>query len=102
MRQARQNFAVVADEIQLAEQSTESTRVIDSMVSELQEETRRIPSEPWKTPDRPLRRDMVSVRDTEVKYRDIAEAVEGSLKLIEALSAGSRQMSGTRTASWKS
>lgn len=86
-------FAVVADEIRkLAEQSTESTRVIDSMVSELRKNSQDS-VRTMENAGSAIEAQLVSVRDTEVKYRDIAEAVEGSLKLIEALSADSRQMS---------
>lgn len=86
-------FAVVADEIRkLAEQSTESTRVIDSMVKEL----RRNSQSSVKTMDQvtaAISSQLVSVKETETKYKEIASAVDSSLDLITNLSTSSQQMS---------
>jgi len=86
-------FAVVADEIrQLAEQSTQSTKIIDSMVAELRKNSQDS-VRTMETVSEAIQAQLSSVSDTEVKYRDIAESVEGSLNLIGVLSADSQQMS---------
>lgn len=85
-------FAVVADEIRkLAEQSTESTRVIDSMVAELRKNSQASVMN-MDVVASAIAAQLASVRDTETKYKDIAGSVENSLDLIGALSASSGQM----------
>lgn len=85
-------FAVVAQEIRkLAEQSTESTRIIDEMVSELIKNS----LSSVKTTEQvtmAIASQLNSVSDTEVKYKDIAKAVENSLVLIADLNANSEHM----------
>ncbi len=89
-------FAVVADEIRkLAEQSTESTRVIDSMVAELRKNS-QASVQKMQEVTAALLSQMESVQDTEVKYKEIAGSVDNSLSLITILNAGSQQMSSNK------
>lgn len=86
-------FAVVADEIRkLAEQSTESTRVIDNMVVELMKNS-QASVRTMEQVTSAIISQLTSVRDTESKYKDIAGSVENSLDLITILSTSSQQMS---------
>ncbi len=89
-------FAVVAEEIRkLAEQSTKSTQVIDTMVAELMKNS-QASVKTMEQVTEAIAAQLISVRDTEAKYRDIAGSVENSLDLIAILSASSQQMSLTK------
>lgn len=85
-------FAVVAEEIRkLAEQSTESTKAIDTIVNELlknSQESVKTASSVAEAIEQQLR----SVTDAEKKYREISEAVDDSLGLIGELSKESHNM----------
>lgn len=86
-------FAVVADEIRkLAEQSTESTRVIDSMVTDLRKNSQASVKN-MEQVTAAIGSQLESVKDTEIKYKEIAGAVDNSLNLITDLNTSSHQMS---------
>ncbi|MCY6354244.1 methyl-accepting chemotaxis protein [Clostridium sp. ZS2-4] len=85
-------FAVVADEIgKLAEQSTNSTKVIDEMVKTLQNNA----SVAVRTMDQVegiLKEQVQNVKTTEEKYKEIAEAMEKSEKSVEVLNESGLKM----------
>lgn len=85
-------FAVVADEIRkLAVQSTESTRTIDGIVSELQKNSQASVRTAGEVAAA-IAQQLVSVADTEKKYLEISKAVEDSLGYIADLNDSSGQM----------
>ncbi len=85
-------FAVVADEIRkLAVQSTESTRTIDGIVSELQKNSQASVRTAGEVAAA-IAQQLVSVSDTEKKYLEISKAVEDSLGYIADLNDSSGQM----------
>lgn len=85
-------FAVVADEIRkLAEQSAESTRAIDSIVAELQKNSQASVSTALAV-ETAIEQQLISVGDTDKKYREISQAVDDSLTLIKELTDESKKM----------
>ncbi|KDR94951.1 methyl-accepting chemotaxis sensory transducer with Cache sensor [Peptoclostridium litorale DSM 5388] len=85
-------FAVVADEIRkLAEQSTESTRTIDNSVVKLQENS-GISVETIKKVSGLIKSQIESVKTTEMKYKDISNAMKMSEDAIERLIDASDNM----------
>lgn len=85
-------FAVVADEIRkLAVQSTESTRTIDSIVSELQKNSQASVRTAGEVAAA-IAQQLISVADTENKYLEISKAVEDSLGFIADLNDSSGRM----------
>ena len=85
-------FAVVADEIRkLAEQSTESTRIIDTSVIKLQENS-GISVDTIKSLTKLIESQIESVKTTEIKYKDISKAMKFSEAAIERLISASDNM----------
>lgn len=85
-------FAVVADEIRkLAEQSAESTRAIDNIVADLQKNSQASVTTALAV-ENAIEEQLVSVGDTDRKYREISQAVEDSLSLIKELTHESTKM----------
>ena len=85
-------FAVVADEIRkLAEQSTESTRTIDNSVAKLQENS-GISVDTIKKVSELIKSQIESVKTTEIKYKDISNAMKVSEEAIQRLIAASDNM----------
>ncbi len=86
-------FAVVADEIRkLAEQSTSSTKIIDSMVKTLQDDA----AFAVRTMDEVkniLEEQISNVNVTKTKYTDIAEAIKASEKAVKIIGAAGVKMS---------
>lgn len=85
-------FAVVAEEIRkLAEQSTDSTKVIDSMVNELVKNSQSS-VDTMKILNQSIEDQLKSVYDTEIKYNDISTSVENSMELIRTITSNSEKM----------
>ncbi|QHQ60224.1 hypothetical protein Ana3638_05070 [Anaerocolumna sedimenticola] len=95
--EAGKGFAVVADEIrQLAEQSTISTNVIDSMLEDLNNNVRNADnqSEAVKTA---VKLQSESVNETKVKYISIMDNIKTIDHEIEALDTVSNKMEQSRS-----
>jgi methyl-accepting chemotaxis protein len=85
-------FAVVAEEIRkLAEQSADCTRSIDLIVNELQKNSLASVQTATEVATA-IEQQLISVGDTDTKYREISQAVEDSLHLIKELSGESQRM----------
>lgn len=90
--EAGKGFAVVADEIRkLAEQSTESTKEIDTIVQELIESS-KLAVETIHRVSAIIKEQVESVKFTEDKYQEIFKAVEVSVKAIENLNISESNM----------
>ncbi|KJS82948.1 MAG: chemotaxis protein [Peptococcaceae bacterium BICA1-8] len=85
-------FAVVAEEIRkLAEQSTNSTKIIDDMVRNLQADA----TNAVKTMEEVeiiLKEQVENVNLTEGKYKEIAEAINKSRESVETIKNAGKQM----------
>lgn len=78
-------FAVVADEIRkLAEQSTESTKVIDEMVHNLQKDSKEA-VEIMKRVKVIVEEQALHVSHTEGNYREISDAIESSVEVVNII-----------------
>ena len=83
--EAGQGFAVVADEIRkLAEQSTESAKEIESIVQELQTKSTNT-IETMKNVREIVQEQVDAVKETEIRFSGIAEALEITKQIIEKL-----------------
>ncbi|QZY55917.1 methyl-accepting chemotaxis protein [Crassaminicella profunda] len=95
--EAGKGFAVVAEEIRkLAEQSTLSTKEIDFVVKELVKNS----SDAVTTMENVsgiVGKQVESVKDTEIKYKEIAHAIEVSEKAIEKLNVAGSEMENKKT-----
>jgi len=90
--EAGKGFAVVADEIRkLAEGSTESTAVIDTMLDELMHSTEQADSKSASVRDA-VERQTASVSATMEKYTTIAETIRAINHEIQGLEAVSQEM----------
>ncbi|WFD10730.1 methyl-accepting chemotaxis protein [Tepidibacter hydrothermalis] len=85
-------FAVVAEEIRkLAEQSTNSTKIIDDMVGNLQQNaTKAVKS--MEDVEKILKEQVENVNLTESKYKEIAEAMKKSRESVETINKSGKQM----------
>lgn len=85
-------FAVVAEEIRkLAEQSTDSTKIIDDIVKNLQQDATKA----VKTMDEVAKTLKVQVENVDLaegKYREIAESINQSREAVETIAEAGRQM----------
>lgn len=89
---AGRGFAVVADEIRkLAEQSTESTKEIDTIIQELTDSS-KLAVETIHKVNEIIAEQVESVRETEDKYKEIFKAVEKSVTAIENLNISEKNM----------
>jgi methyl-accepting chemotaxis protein len=85
-------FAVVAEEIRkLAEQSSESTKSIDKIVAELQKNSLASVQTVIEV-TKAIEQQLVSVGETDGKYREISDAVKDSLIHIQNLNQSSKKM----------
>ena len=85
-------FAVVAEEIRkLAEESTDSTKVIDDMIKNLRQDAARA-VETMKRVEKILKDQFESVSLTGSKYREIAEGMDKSKETVEAITETGIQM----------
>ncbi len=90
--EAGRGFAVVAEEIRkLAEQSTKSTKEIDSVVEELTENAMRAVKR-METVSEIVRAQSESVTRTESKYGEISLAVQNSVEAIQKMRNFSKQI----------
>ncbi|AGA70677.1 methyl-accepting chemotaxis protein [Desulfitobacterium dichloroeliminans LMG P-21439] len=90
--EAGRGFSVVAEEIRkLAEQSSTSTKSIDSVVKELQHNTQDAVKtmERVSTISKQQAEKVISSKD---KYRLIAEAMDGAIKAVEELNVSGAEM----------
>jgi methyl-accepting chemotaxis protein len=85
-------FAVVADEIRkLAEQSANSTKIIDAMVSDLQHDTVKT-VKIMEEVDLILKEQVQNVNLAESKYTEIAEAIGKSKQAVESIKETGNQV----------
>ncbi len=85
-------FAVVADEIRhLAEQSTNSTKTIDTMVKQLQQDSQEAVSIMEKL-GLVLQEQTTKVNDAEAKYKEISVAIEKSVEAVTVINNTSFEM----------
>lgn len=85
-------FAVVADEIRkLAEQSTESTKIIDNMVKALQQDSEKA-VEIMEGVEVIIKEQMESMNFTENKFKEMNEAMKESKQAVEILNQAKKQM----------
>jgi methyl-accepting chemotaxis protein len=85
-------FAVVAEEIRkLAEQSTQSTKEIDNMVNELVENASNA-VQTMEIVSSIVKEQIKSAKETELKYKEIASAIENTENSIETLSISGKEM----------
>ncbi len=85
-------FAVVADEIRkLAEQSTNSTKVIDEMVNELQSDS-QMAVETMKQVQTILKEQVDNVNVTEEKFKNIEDAIKKAEEVSTILNEASIEM----------
>ena len=90
-------FAVVAEQIRrLAEQSTNSTHMIDEQIDTLQKDVRNATQVIEKVKDM-LREQNEDAKITDRKYMDIDEAVKTMVAIAEELSKGSKLMTKAKT-----
>ena len=90
--EAGRGFAVVAEEIRkLAEQSTKSTRAIDDIVNQLKEDS-KIAVESMQVASTVVEKQEESVKLTEHKFVQIANAMEKAESAIEMINALSQTM----------
>jgi methyl-accepting chemotaxis protein len=85
-------FAVVAEEIRkLAEESTDSTKVIDDMIKNLRQDAAQA-VEIMKRVEKILKEQFESVSTTESKYREIAEEMDKSKETVQTINQTGIQM----------
>ena len=85
-------FAVVANEIRkLAEQSTESTKVIDEMVNNLQKDSKEA-VDIMKRVKKIVEEQAIHVTNTEGNYRVISDAIESSVEAVNTINKTSSVM----------
>jgi methyl-accepting chemotaxis protein len=85
-------FAVVADEIrQLAEQSTESTKIIDNMVKSLQHDSKKA-VDIMESVSEIIKEQMENMNETESKFNEMSEAINKSAKAVEIITESGIQM----------
>ncbi|MCT4597440.1 MAG: methyl-accepting chemotaxis protein [Vallitalea sp.] len=85
-------FAVVADEIrQLAEQSTESTKIIDNMVKSLQYDSKKA-VDIMESVSEIIKEQMENMNETESKFNEMSEAINKSAKAVEIITESGIQM----------
>ncbi|WP_432664637.1 methyl-accepting chemotaxis protein [Wukongibacter baidiensis] len=95
--EAGKGFAVVAEEIRkLAEQSTMSTKEIDSIVNELTNNANSAVEKMEKASET-VEKQMQSVNETESKYKEIADAIEDAESAIEKMSGSVEDMESKKT-----
>ena len=89
-------FAVVADEIRkLAEQTNQSTKDIGEMLEELQSKSKQAIESSVEV-KAAVENQIVSVKETEDKYNEIADGIKMSLDEINKIIRISEQMEGNR------
>lgn len=94
--EAGKGFAVVADEIRkLAEQSTKSTQVIDSMLDELEINIQSANSKSAET-NKVFKEQSNSVEATRAKYSEIASMIKDMNNLVDSVVSSSDQMESNR------
>ncbi|WZL71852.1 methyl-accepting chemotaxis protein [Clostridiaceae bacterium 35-E11] len=90
--EAGRGFAVVADEIRkLAEQSTQSTKEIDDIVNELVQNSSNAVTT-MESVSQIVQAQVQSVKGTEIKYKEIADAMESTEEAIKALNISGKEM----------
>lgn len=95
--EAGRGFAVVADEIRkLAEQSTKSTGVIDTMLGELKQNIERANNQSDKV-KQVVEEQAASVTSTKVKYDEIAKAIIVSNSEVDILNRLGKEMEASRS-----
>lgn len=85
-------FAVVADEVRkLAEQSASSTKTIDNMVRDLQNDTNET-EKTMKEVENTLKKQTEYVGLAEIKYKEIIETIETSKNSVDLISRAGNEM----------
>ncbi|MCT4607477.1 MAG: methyl-accepting chemotaxis protein [Marinisporobacter sp.] len=95
--EAGKGFAVVAEEIRkLAEQSTESTKEIDAIVKELQQNSKKTVVMIEKV-SKATQKQSEQVKITEQKYNEIENSIKKAVSLIEQLGDAEREVEYKKT-----
>jgi len=95
--EAGRGFAVVADEIRkLAEQSTKSTQVIDTMLAELDANIQSANTKSSET-NKVFKDQGTSVEATKIKYAEIAEKIKEINTIVDVVVSSSDKMEVNRT-----
>ncbi|TCO76855.1 methyl-accepting chemotaxis protein [Marinisporobacter balticus] len=85
-------FAVVAEEIRkLAEQSTDSTKIIDDMIKSLQQDSEKA-VEIMQEVGLIIKEQMEKMNLTESKFKEMTEALKGSRKAVETITEAGIEM----------